>query len=31
MQADLVLDTVENELEECVDLLLESVKNRMNH
>ena len=31
MQADLVLDTVENELEECVDLLLESVKNRMSH
>ena len=31
MQADLVLDTVENELEECVDLLLESVKNSMNH
>jgi adenylylsulfate kinase len=31
MQADLVLDTEENELEECVDLLLESVKNRMNH
>jgi adenylylsulfate kinase len=31
MQADLVLDTEENELEECVDLLLESVKNRMSH
>lgn len=31
MQADLVLDTEKNELEECVDLLLESVKNRMSH
>ena len=31
MQSDLVLDTVENELEECVDLLLESVKNRVSH
>jgi adenylylsulfate kinase len=31
MQADLVLDTEENELEECVDLLLESVKNRVSH
>lgn len=31
MQAELVLDTEENELEECVDLLLESVRNRMIH
>ncbi|PAZ05929.1 MAG: adenylyl-sulfate kinase [Verrucomicrobiia bacterium AMD-G2] len=31
MQADLVLDTEENELEDCVDLLLESVKNRVIH
>ena len=31
MQADLVLDTEENELEDCVDMLLESVKNRVIH